>query len=632
MEFEDLLNTKIIVNSSDVCIKFASKELQKFISRSTGFTLEITNDFTDKGIYVGCGKIFDDKNLPNDSFSIVVEKSNVYLLGKTPRAVLYATYDFIEKFLGVRFVTVDYTFVPKISQFQSKLESYTSTPSFPLRQFLAKNVYDELFSARLRLSSENYSIREEYGGDIKWNGTHGCSHSLLWMTPRSVYFNDENKEENAHIYQLNDNGEAIDICMSDGITDDGEIDESLEISAFKIVLSTLKKLIKTTDDKYFPIGQMDHEQTCNCEKCVRRAEKYTRAGLNVIFGNLLMRELRKWMSEENIEREIYLVFFAYYYTTFAPVKRENGVVVPLVIADPNLCVRIAPIKANCYYPINTYNHFDPYVRIIDEWSLVCKNIMVWTYHTHYHCFLWYFPTMQKWKDELKYFKNHNVQYMFMQSNHVEEIDWKANMELYVASKILWNVKKDPYKLRKEYIKIVFGDSSKYIEEIVDIFDKYYSEIATFSQRKRERLFEEVNGRSRVFPDQMSTSEIEKELRKEAEVEWLNNVYFSIYSPDIGWYENHPKEILERQEELIALAKGAALIEQDCNRIIREIEKIELTVKMMTLYNYKYYYGKEGYEDYKKQFLALCERLGFNKIGEGYNIKEQIDNLKLNYWL
>lgn len=632
MKLEDFKSFKIVVNSSDACVLFASEELKKFINESAGYALEIVKDNAEKGIYVGCGKVFCEENLPDDSFSVVFESGSVYLLGKTPRAILYATYDFIEKFFGVRFLSVDYTYVPKISKLQQNTESYVSVPDFALRQYLAKNVENELFSARLRLYSENYSIRKEYGGDIKWNGKCGCNHTLLWMTPQKTYFTEDNKEQNAHIYQLNDKGVPIDICMSDGITDDGEVDESMDVSAFKIVLSTLKNLIITTDDKYFPIGQMDHPETCMCEKCVRRAEKYTRAGLNVIFGNLLMKELRKWMKEENIDREIYLVFFAYYYSTFAPVKRENGAVIPLVVADPNLCVRVAPINANCYYPINSINHFDPFERIIDEWSLVCKNVMIWTYHTHYHCFLWYFPTMHKWVEEMKYFKARNVQYLFMQSNHLEPVDWKANMELYVASKLMWNTKLNPLDVRDEYLDLTFGASSKYVKDIIEIFDSYYAEIAERAQKMRKRLFNEVNGVEYAFSEDISTDVMAKQLRKEAEAEWLKNVYFSIYSPDIGWYENHPIELLERQIDLIEKAKGAALSETDFDRIINEIERVELTIRTMILFNYKYYYGENGYEDYKKELVNLADKLGFVKIGEGYKLKDKIDNLKLNYWL
>ena len=100
MKLDDIKSSKIIIDSSDACIKFASEELKKFVFESTGVALEITNNNAGKGIYVGCGKIFCEDNLPDDSFSVVFENGSVYLLGKNPRAILYATYDFIEKFFG----------------------------------------------------------------------------------------------------------------------------------------------------------------------------------------------------------------------------------------------------------------------------------------------------------------------------------------------------------------------------------------------------------------------------------------------------------------------------------------------------------------------------------------------------
>ena len=206
------------------------------------------------------------------------------------------------------------------------------------------------------------------------------------------------------------------------------------------------------------------------------------------------------------------------------------------------------------------------------------------------------------------------------------------MELYVASKLMWNTKLNPLDVRDEYLDLTFGASSKYVKDIIEIFDSYYAEIAVRAQKMRKRLFNEVNGVEYAFSEEISTDVMAKQLRKEAEAEWLKNVYFSIYSPDIGWYENHPIELLERQIDLIEKAKGAALSETDFDRIINEIERVELTIRTMILFNYKYYYGENGYEDYKKELVNLADKLGFVKIGEGYKLKDKIDNLKLNYWL
>ena len=645
MNFQDLKNLQIVVNSSDACLRFASEELKDFMLKCVGANIDIVEKPLAKAIYVGCGKTFEKFDYSTDAFSVIFEDGNIYLLSQKPRGVLYAVYDFVEKFFGVRFLTVDYTYIPSICELQNNPVSYSSAPSFPVRQYLAKNVENDLFSARLRLYSENYRIREEYGKHLELNGKYGNNHSLLWLTKPAGFFEkgeerynyaryqlNEKGKEHAHVYQFNKNGEAIDICMSDGITDDGEIDESMEVSAFKLVLSTLKDLILTTNDKYYPIGQMDHTDACQCEKCVRRAEKYTRAGLNVIFGNLLMRELRKWMKEEKIEREIYLVFFAYEYSTLAPVKRENGQAIPIVKADPNLCVRIAPIRANCYFPICSDMHFLPFERIISEWRTVCDKIMIWSYHTQYHCFLWYFPTMQQWYEDLNYYKSLNVEYMFMQSNHCESVDWKANMELYVASKMLWDTSRDPYQIRNEYIDLVFGNCSEYVKEIIDIFDKNYLEIAKRSEKMRRRIYKEVNGEYLSFSNDLSTEQICDKLQKEAIAEWTKNVYFSIYGPEIAWYELQPIELLEKQMKLLEHAKCQAFTSPDFERIVSELEKIELTLRFMILFNYKCYYGENGYVEYKNKFLELCKKTGFETIAEGKKLSDVKGDYKLNYFM
>lgn len=639
----DLMN--IVVDSSDKCLLFSAEELKQFILQTTGKNLSVQNKTDGKAFYLAVDEEFYKTTKIEDAFKVDFLNGDVLLSGCTPRAVLYAVYDFVEKFLGVKFLSADYIHVEKITALQAPLLSYQSIPDFPVRQFLAKSVEDDLFSARLRLYSENYKIKEEYGGTVKWNGKYGNNHSLLWFTKPAgffekgeekynypKYFLNEKGKEHAHVYQLNYKGEAIDICMSDGITDDGEIDESMEISAFKLVLETLKGLIRDTDHKYFPIGQMDHTEECMCEKCVSRAKKFTRAGLNVIFANLLMREIRKWMQEEGIEREIYLVIFAYNYSTLAPVKRENGKIIPLVKADPNICIRIAPIRANCYFPICSNMHFLPYKRIINEWSAVCDKTMFWTYHTQYHGFLWFFPTMHNWSEDLKYFKSVNTEYLFMQSNHCDKVDWKANMELYVASKLLWDVNAGPYEVRNEYIDLFYGVCAPYVKEVLQIFEENYANMADRSEKMRRRIYREVHNEDIEFPDNMPTELICEKLEKEAAAEWTKNVYFSIYGSEIGWYENQPKELLEKQFELLEKAKCEAIKSQEFERLISELEKIELTVRFMILLNYKNYYGEDGYENYKQEFSKLANKTGLKYIAEGMLLENVIDKLKLNYFL
>ena len=315
------------------------------------------------------------------------------------------------------------------------------------------------------------------------------------------------------------------------------------------------------------------------------------------YGNLLLKKLRAWMAKNGLKRNIKLVFFAYNYSVYAPVCRKNGRIIPAVKADKDLIVRIAPIGANCYYPIDSDMHFYPYKRIIDEWRAVCDKIMLWTYHTNYKCYLWFFPTMQHWAEDLRYFKESGTEFLFMQSDHTEAVDWKADMETYVASKMLWDCSSDPYALRREYIDLMFGAAAEYVVKIIDIFEKNYARIAENSQKLRHEFNLALFGKDPEFPFETSSEKVAEVLRKEADAEWTKNVYFSIYHLEITWAKVQPKELLKEQMRLLTEAKGAVCGDIGADRIITALEKIELSLRFMTAYNYNEYYGEEGRDEY-----------------------------------
>lgn len=612
-------NRKIVLpENADAALRFAAEELKNFIRKCTGVYSEIVSA-SSHGLFIGGEPSENVRSACNDAFEVVFENGNVYFRSNSSRGVIYAVYDFTERFFGVRFLTSDYTYIPKYRGLRAKAESYTSIPDFPLRTFLTKETEDGLFSVRKRFYNECFPVSEKYGGDFGWR----CgNHALLHLVPKSVYLTDENKERNAHMYQFDRNGEAIDICISDGITADGEADCERKESAFNAVLESLKKIVEEDRDcKYISIGQMDHAEPCRCERCLRAEKRYKRSGMNVIFGNLLLKKLREWMKENGIAREIHLVIFAYNYSTFAPVEYRNGKITPLVKADKNLHVRIAPIGANCYYPIDSDMHFMPYKRIIEEWRSVCDNIMLWTYHTNYKCYFWFFPTMRHWSRDLMYFKQIGAEYLFMQSDHTERMDWKAEMETYVAAKVLWNCESDPYELRSEFIRLYYGEAAEYVEEILRIFEKNYESIAKRSEKMRRETYRSLFDKDIEIPTDVSAEETAAKLRKEAEAEWMKNVYFSVYHTEIMRAREQPKELLEEQMRFIRQAKAAVENTEDGERILAALEKIEISLRCMIAYNYGTYYGEDGKDTYLAGFFRLCKKHGVKYIGEGVSLKQ-----------
>ena len=586
-------------------------------------------------VYLGksCSFDFKAEHVKEDGFDVKIKDGGIYLIADTGKSAVYCVYDFLERFFGVKFLTADYVFVPAESG-EVEIYEYFSDPDFDFRIFLTANVQQERFAPTQRVYSENFRISEKFGGGLRWNGKLGCNHSTLNFVPPSVYFTEKNKAENAHMYALTDGGKPYDICMCDGITEDGEADESMQVSAFKVALESLKKvLLENEDFRYISFGQMDSPDCCRCEKCVKAEKKIKRSGIVIRFANLLMKYVKRWMKENGIRREFYIVVFAYNYSTIAPVKRINGSSVPLIKADENVCVRIATIGTNCYFPFSSDMHFWPYKRICEEWKTVCKNLMIWTYHTNYKCYFWFFPTMQHWKEDLNLFYDLNVKYVFMQSDDREKNDWKADMECYCASKMLWDRSLDPYSLRNEFIDYVYGVAAGNIKEILNIFEKNYEKIARESVKKRKEFWKELFGDAERIPDEADTETVCKNLRKEADLEWTHNVYFNVYHKEISWVCVQPKELLEKQMDLLSesfdLINGSDYDLSRKTMIVNNLKRLKLTLYVMYIYNFDFYYPdrREKKEELKKEFFDLCDELGVKEMGEGLkseDVKKNFD--------
>lgn len=57
---------------------------------------------------------FDTEKFGPEQLRIVIGDGNIAIAGGHPRGTLYGVYAFLEKYLGVRFLTRDHTFVPPV--------------------------------------------------------------------------------------------------------------------------------------------------------------------------------------------------------------------------------------------------------------------------------------------------------------------------------------------------------------------------------------------------------------------------------------------------------------------------------------------------------------------------------------
>ena len=580
-------------------IYFAATEMQNFINQATGVSLPISLDTSitinedSRYIFIGKNSVLTDidsdidySKLNGDGFILRSKDDCLFINGANDRGTLYGVYDYLEKCVGVRFLTADYTYVPSLTKLDFYTIDHKEIPAFPLRVFLAKSFYtDSLFAARMRMTGgEHFAASEKYGGGANING---FAHNTISFVPTGTYFSTaEDKVKNAHMYNIDSSGNAVDICFTDGVAEDGSLDTTMELSAAKVAIESLKNRVRETskDTTLFFFAMQDTTVECQCNRCLTRAKKYLRSGNVVRMTNLVSKEVNEWCQKEYDGRRVELIMFAYNQTVYAPVDGDGNALDATCIPNEYVHVRIAPINQNQYYSVTEDKNF-ALGKTIDAWGNLTPNIMVWNYHTFYSGFACYFPTQRTWKADLKRYQEIGATYMLMQSDHVNSSDWQDKMDIYVASKMLWNTDSDITALQNEFIDLYYGKSAQAIKEVMGRLDEKFFEVAL-----------------------------------------TNEVTIQIYQSKIYDTKYYPIAFLEGLLDIINAEIEKATVAGD-TALVTRLNEVKLTPLYMIVRNVKSYYA-DSQQVYNtvKEFVDIASTLDFSRVSEGKNI----DDIKIEY--
>ncbi len=603
--------TDYVIVTNNICSDteyFAATEMSNFVKEITGVSVpvisEIAIDYSDDAKIISVGETdvledaigtIDKTELKEDGFIVKTAGKSLFIVGANDRGTLYGVYDYLEKAFGVKFLSEDYTYVPKNNTLTVYKTEIKEIPAFNIRILLTGMLYeDSLFLARMRMGSEMTPASDRYGGKVKWNTT--APHTTLYYVPTSVYYTAANRDENAHMYYTDDNGTPLDICMSDGITEDENgnpmIDESMKLSAIKVAIENLKERVLDADEECtnFIFSQMDTTKYCTCERCVRNAEKYKRSGIMIRFTNILSREINKWAENELNGREINLITFAYNYTTDAPIDKEGNVLHSSCKPDENVFIRIAPIGANYYYSFESSKN-QALGNTIKNWGKITKNIMIWSYETNYSGFLTYFPTMHICKENLKLYRDLGAEYVLMQSDHKNFYDWQDRIDCYVTSKMLWNPDRDVTELQEEFVNLYYGPAASEVKEVISLLDE-------------------------------KTLEISEEP----------GIYFNIYNKNLMKTDYYPLEFVNNLisilDDGIKKINDSGLSEEEKTAFIKRVKGVKLTPLYVTVSNASAYYSTDSQKrlEIVKEFVETCEYVNFTMLNES----EAVSDLRAKY--
>lgn len=194
IDLTELRDWDIVVAESPLpSEKYAAEEFQDLYSRASGVKLPLVSrvDRSEKHVFIGaCPAMlsspvgFSSSEMPPEDFRIRAAKGSIAIAGGSPRGTLYGVYQFLEDYLGVRFLTFDHTHVPLLapsSIIEEGDRSYHPPLSFRF-SYYGENFAHPDFATRLRINTITDDPR--LGGKT---GRILINHSFGNQIPSKVY-------------------------------------------------------------------------------------------------------------------------------------------------------------------------------------------------------------------------------------------------------------------------------------------------------------------------------------------------------------------------------------------------------------------------------------------------------------
>lgn len=568
--------------------EFAKEELQKFIEQACGFHLD---DYNGQAHYISLGNHaysreiiadYDLSDLNQEGFYILPKDGNIYIFGCAPKSVIFGAYEFLESYLGVRFLSVDYTHVPTQDGIEIPDEKVKRAPISPQRLYLSYAAAENrLMSLRYRFSADFTPDCSDLGIKNKWYTKIPTSHNSGYYVPYEKYKDAHPEFFNAHCYNVFRTLTVVELCYSNGLTEGGEWDESAEPSVLSVATDSMLRFMEEDPSvEYFMFGRADNEDCrCRCPRCQKAREKYGDAGIMIVFMNAIAKKLRQKFAEKGEKFDKKLITFAYLSTVEPPVK-DGKPICKQVIPDESLYIRYAPILANYAYGLEDEKQQEEMRKQIEGWMSLTKNIMIWDYNVNYNDYFWYFPNLSYIKDNMKTYQRMGAHYIMKQgANNVIPI-WHDELCAYLSSKLFWDTDADVDGLVKEYVALSFGPGAKQVQAYIDEMEALYADL------RKGDFNVKVSGHVSSQP------------------------YFSA--------DLYPLEMLQRQEKLleegICAVENSSLSEEEKDGYIKRIKSVLMTPLRMIVRNAQTYFGGVNV-DYEQKYWRTADAVGLKMSGE-----------------
>lgn len=450
---------------ASVSEKTAASEFQGYIRQIGNVTLPIVSQGkARKHVYIG----WTEKTgvpRPDDAdegYTYRTIGDDLYIYGGRNRGTMYGVFAFLEKELGVRWLTSSVTLTPRRSSYELRPMNHAEKPVIQNRLDFC---YDALrhyeWSAHNLLNSHKWLADGTYGKALAYWGIH----TFEQLIPPAQYFSSHPEYFSLYKGLRSDKAQ---LCLSNA-------------AMRKELIKNLKEIIRTKPGYWcYDVSQNDNRLPCECRACQLLVRKYGgQSGAMLWFVNQVATEVKKEFPE------VLIGTFAYQYTRQAPKSNIHP-------AD-NVVIRLCDIECCMAHPLEQCEQNRSFLNDMDDWRRIAPRIYVWDYTTGFRNYLLPFPNFKALAANYKYFKNSNVIGVMEEGAH--DAPWSEFSELkqWMIAKLLWNPYQDTDSLAQIFINAYYGKAASQVYQYYQLCQRQVTPDRHFSIK--------LDCKSPIFSDQ-----------------------------------------------------------------------------------------------------------------------------------
>ena len=451
--------------------KKAADEIYNYVNKICKLKLEYTHK------NAGAGKVITVKADPSmkiEEHRFEINGDRVLITGGSLQGIVFSAYAFIEEVLGCRFLSVNYTHIPKkdVIVLPEKF-SYKMDPHFISRRICHGSFYDwgpnKTIFAKMRNNA--FFIAPEYG----WFMDFICG----WQCHTFHRYTVDFPKDKPELFSMDKNGKRQ---YPQGSSGPGNLCFTNMLARellFKKVVEFIEKDRVMRNREYpgmpYPdiidISANDNGDRCYCPNCLALAKKYGDSYSDVVleFTNDIARRLDKRYPGMRVQ------FFAYNFSQEPPkvVKAEKNLVVQLAILGYEF-YRPGHFRRDIFHRLDHPNNRDA-LKAIEGWARSGAVIRIWDYWK-----LWYpevqFPCtmVAALPYNIRVYAANNSRMLISENQPGSNYSSAPNfseLAYYLSSKLLLDPKQDEKAIIRDYMKHYYGAADKYMLEILDMISE-----------------------------------------------------------------------------------------------------------------------------------------------------------------